>query len=42
LSAIFGQVLTAAKEGGKLADIDDGKRPSIPVNKKGPIKALFY
>ena len=28
-------VLAAVKYRGKLADIDDGKRPSIPVNKKG-------
>ena len=28
-------VLAAVKKRGKLADIDDGNRPSILVNKKG-------
>jgi hypothetical protein len=35
------ELLAAVKKRGKLADIDDGKRPSILINKKGPIKALF-
>jgi len=29
------EVLAAVKKRGKLADIDDGKRPSILINKKG-------
>ena len=29
------KLLAAVKKRGKLADIDDGKRPSILVNKKG-------
>jgi hypothetical protein len=29
------RLLAAVKKRGKPADIDDGKRPSIKVNKKG-------
>jgi len=36
VSVIPGSLLLAAvKKRGKLADIDDGKRPNILVNKKG-------
>jgi len=34
-------LLVLAKKRGKMTRIDDGRRPSILVNKKGPIKALF-
>jgi hypothetical protein len=34
-------LLVLAKKREKMTRIDDGRRPSILVNKKGPIKALF-
>ena len=36
------QVLVLTKMRRKMKRIDDGRRPSILVNKKGPIKALIY
>ena len=39
--AVHELVLVLAKKRGKMTRIDDGRRPSILVNKKGPIKALF-
>jgi hypothetical protein len=35
-------LLVLTKMRRKMKRIDDGRRPSILVNKKGPIKALIY
>ena len=38
---ILSELLVLAMKRGKMARINDGKSPSILVNKKGPIKALI-